>query len=74
MKINTSILSLILLIVAMGLSAQTPDFYPPTNPDPVEFTLLNIFLYIILPLLLIVAFLLYRRSKKKKAREKEKKR
>lgn len=71
MKMKTTLISFTLLFIAVNLAAQTPDFYPPTDSDPVVFDLLNIFLYIILPLLLIGAFLLYRWSKKKKAREKQ---
>lgn len=51
--------------------AQTPDLYPPKNPEPIDFSLLNIILYIILPLMLIIAYFLYRRKKRNEARKKE---
>jgi uncharacterized BrkB/YihY/UPF0761 family membrane protein len=54
--------------------AQTPDLYPPKDPEPIDFSLLNIILYIVMPLVLIVVFLLYRRKKRKEAREKKKNR
>jgi len=51
--------------------AQTPDLYPPKDPEPIDFSLQNIILYIVMPLVLIVAFLLYRKKKRKEARKKE---
>jgi hypothetical protein len=51
--------------------AQTPDLYPPKDPEPIDFSIQNIILYIVMPLVLIVAYLLYRRKKRKDARKKE---
>lgn len=54
------------LLALIFARAQTPDFYPPVDPEPVQFDLFNIVLYIILPIVLVVGYLLYRRYKKKK--------
>jgi len=51
--------------------AQTPEHYPPNEPEPIDFSLQNIILYIILPLVLIVAYFLYRKKKLKDAKKKE---
>jgi hypothetical protein len=71
MKRILSILSLLLLFVVFQLNAQTPDHYPPVEPEPVDFSLFNIILYILLPMLLIGGYLLYRRSRKKAEKKKE---
>jgi len=45
--------------------AQTPTHYP-TGKNPVEFTPVNILVYIVFPLLLFAFVILSRRRKKKK--------
>ena len=50
--------------------AQTPTHYP-TGKNPVEFTPVNILVYIVFPLLLFVFVILSRRKKKKKNTEGE---
>lgn len=59
-------------LMVQTVFAQTPDLYPPKDPEPIDFSLKNIILYIVMPLVLIVAFLLYRRKKRKEARKKKK--
>ena len=71
MKQIKSVLSLLLFFLVFRLNAQTPDNYPPVDPEPVDFSLFNIVLYILLPLLLIGGYLLYRRSRKKAEKRKE---
>lgn len=71
MKQMKSILSLLFFFFAFQLNAQTPDHYPPVEPEPIDFSLFNIILYILLPLLLIGGYLLYRRSLKKREKKKE---
>lgn len=71
MKRIKSVLSLLFLFVVLQLNAQTPDHYPPVEPEPIDFSLFNIILYILLPLLLIGGYLLYRRSRKKAEKKKE---
>ena len=71
MKHIKSIFSLLFAFFVLGLNAQTPDNYPPVDPEPVDFSLFNIILYIFLPLLLIGGYLLYRRSRKKAEKKKE---
>jgi len=45
--------------------AQTPTHYP-TGQNPMEFTAVNILVYIVFPVLLFVILILNRRHKKKK--------
>ena len=71
MKQIRSILSLLFFVLVFQLNAQTPDHYPPVDPEPVDFSLFNIILYILLPLLLIGGYLFYRRSRKKAKKKKE---
>ena len=67
--VKKRILIPVLLFLFAQSYAQTPDMYPPPVPQPVEFTGLNVVLYIVLPLLLIVSFILYRRWIKKKRKK-----
>lgn len=46
--------------------AQAPTHYP-SGSDPMEFTVINILVYIVFPVLLFVLWFLVRRSQKKKA-------
>jgi hypothetical protein len=71
MKQIKSIISLVFIVFVLQLNAQTPDNYPPVNPEPIDFNLFNIVLYILLPMLLIIGYLLYRRSRKKAEKKKE---
>lgn len=71
MKQVKTIISLFLVFFMLQLSAQTPDHYPPVDPEPVDFSLFSIILYILLPMLLIGGYLLYRRSRKKAEKKKE---
>jgi hypothetical protein len=48
--------------------AQTPTHYP-TGQDPMEFTAVNILVYIVFPVLLFVILILTRRRKKKKNKD-----
>lgn len=48
--------------------AQTPTHYP-TGQNPMEFTPMNILVYIVFPVLLFVFLFLARRRKKKKGNE-----
>jgi hypothetical protein len=45
------------------LYAQTPTHYP-TGSDPIDFTLGNILVYIVFPVVLVVLWILIRRRKK----------
>lgn len=56
----------LLMILVATAYAQAPDHYPPTVPQPVDITLFNLILYIVLPIGLVVAFFWYQRSQKKK--------
>ena len=48
------------------LQAQTPSNYPNPVPEPVDFTLTNILIYIVLPVIIAVVYIWMRRSAKKK--------
>ncbi len=60
------ILGLVFSILPVFSFAQTPDMYPPPEPEPVEITPLNIVLFVVLPILLVIVFVLYRRWARKK--------
>jgi len=62
-KILASLAGIILMIISY---AQTPDMYPPPNPEPIEKTTFNIVLYVVLPIIMVVGYLLYRKSVKKR--------
>ncbi len=49
-----------LLFSYINLQAQTPTHYP-TGTDPVDFTPVNIIVYIVVPVLLVLIYLWYRR-------------
>ncbi|WP_372933595.1 hypothetical protein [Mariniphaga sediminis] len=61
------------LVFGIKAYSQSPDMYPPTVPEQVEFDLFNIVLYIILPLAIFATYFGYRYSKRKKQRKKEEK-
>mgnify|MGYP006290165009 CR=1 FL=1 len=52
--------------IILQLKAQTPDMYPPPEPEPVDVTTVNIILYVVVPIILIIAFFLYRKWVKKR--------
>lgn len=57
---------LALLFMSIPGVSQTPDMYPPTVPEPVEFTTLNVILYLVIPVLLVIFLIYYRRKKRRK--------
>lgn len=60
----------VLSILFLGKSyAQTPSNYPAPIPEPVKLDLINIIVYIILPVIIVVAYILIRRSVRKKRQE-----
>lgn len=63
---NTSLLTT-LMVFASGMvsTAQSPDLYPPTVPEPVE----NPVLYIVLTLAIIAIYLIYRNSQNKRRKK-----
>jgi len=60
------ILSTWILMIASFLFSQKPTHYPGDN-DPVQFTPINILVYIVIPVVWIVAWFLIRRRKTKHA-------
>jgi hypothetical protein len=44
--------------------AQNPTHYPTPGPEPVEITLMNFIVFIILPVALFIGFLVFRRKSK----------
>lgn len=59
-------LLLIAIILTIISNGQAPGHVPYSNPEQVELTPLNIFFYIIVPILILIAFLIMRRKMKKK--------
>ena len=58
---------LLIIFIWKTSTAQSPDMYPPTVPEPVE----NPVLYILLTVAVIAIYFIYRYSQKRK-RNKEK--
>jgi hypothetical protein len=56
---------LVLLLVQLHVTGQTPDMYPRPVPQPVGIDTFNIILYIVVPILIVVAYFAYRNWKKK---------
>lgn len=48
------------------LTAQQPTHYPKTDTEPVNFTIDNIILYIIIPVFLVLIYLMIKRYRKKR--------
>ncbi len=57
------------LILMANAIAQTPEMYPPPDPEPVEITPLNIVLFVVMPIVLVIIFVLYMRWVKKRRRK-----
>jgi hypothetical protein len=55
-----------IIFIGSTSSAQSPDMYPPTVPEPVK----NPVLYIALTLAVIAIYFIYRYSQKKKRKKK----
>lgn len=51
----------ILLRIQSG--AQAPEFVPYGEPEPLELTLTNIIVFIVIPVLIIFGYFLYRRKR-----------
>lgn len=58
------------LVLWASVYSQGPTTLPGANPDPVEFNLLNIILFIVIPVLMIIFYIVYQRNKRKKKKEK----
>lgn len=65
------VVALLMLFAGVDALAQTPDMYPPPVPEPIEPTLFNIILYLVLPALMIAFYFYYRRKKRKEKRTKK---
>lgn len=57
---------LFIIFIWVTSSAQAPDMYPPTVPEPVE----NPVLYVILTVAVIVIYLVFRYSQNQKRKKK----
>lgn len=62
-------LYLVLLMSFMSGMAQAPTHYPTGN-DPVDFTPVNIFFYIVVPVLFVLLYLWWRRVDRKARKKK----
>ncbi len=51
------------------MRAQAPDIIPYGESEPIEFTLTNIIVYIILPVLIVIGYLYSRKKQRKKEKE-----
>ena len=57
---------LLMIFIGVTSTAQSPDMYPPTVPEPVE----NPLLYIAITLAVVIIFLVYRYSQNQKRKKK----
>jgi uncharacterized membrane protein len=62
-------LAVLSLIPFMNLIAQSPTHYP-TGKDPIDFTPINIFVFIIVPILFVIIYLWWRSAKIKERKKK----
>ena len=60
-----TVFSVVPVFLAGGLIAQTPTHYP-TGSNPQPFTLPNILVYIVFPVLLVVAWIVVKRLQRKR--------
>ena len=75
LQIVTKFKLAVLALVSMSVSsiitlAQTPTHYP-TGTDPVDFTPVNIIVFIVVPVLMVLVYFWYRRYIHKKNSEKK---
>lgn len=59
------------LVLWATVYSQGPTNLPGANPEPVEMNLLNIILFIVVPVLMIIAFIVYRNNKRKQKKKEE---
>jgi len=64
---------LFFLVLWTFVKAQAPDIIPYGEPEPLEFTLTNIIVFIVIPVLIIIAYIFYRKNRKKQQRKKHEK-
>lgn len=55
-----------LIMLQYSVQAQAPDFVPYGDPEPVEWTLFNIILLIVIPILIFIAFIFIKKNRNKK--------
>ncbi len=63
---NKLVITMLMLLVGIVAMAQTPTHYPPPVPEPVEPSLFNVILYLVVPALLFIFYIFYRRHKRNK--------
>lgn len=56
---------LFFLSISFFMNAQTPSGIPSGKTEPLELNLVNIIVYIVLPVLLLIFYLIWRSKKKK---------
>lgn len=64
--LKSTILVVLTGFIFLTSKAQSPFLIPSGDPEPVEFTPLNIIIYIVLPVLIGIIYIWYRKSKRKK--------
>lgn len=54
-----------LLLVTAVVMAQVPSGIPSGTPEPLELTLTNIIVFIVLPVIIVILYIYWRRKKRK---------
>ncbi|MEZ5107050.1 MAG: hypothetical protein R2757_21270 [Draconibacterium sp.] len=63
--------SLLFILIGNLAIAQAPDVVPYGEPEPLELTLFNIILYIVVPVLLFTTLIVLRLRQRKKENKKQ---
>lgn len=68
--IKKAILSLYFAILFFYGYSQAPGHVPYGEPEPVEFNLFNIILFIVFPVLMVIFYIYFRKKSNKKKEDK----
>lgn len=61
---EASIFTFLLFVTALAM-AQAPSGIPTGKADPLELTLTNIIVFIVLPVVIVILYIYWRRKKRK---------
>lgn len=63
--LKKTILHITFIFSSIIAGAQIPDLIPSGETEPLELTLFNIILYIVIPIAMLLFYIWYRKSKRK---------
>ncbi len=61
---KAAIFTFLLFVTAVAM-AQVPSGIPSGTPEPLELTLTNIIVFIVLPVIIVILYIYWRRKKRK---------